>query len=135
MEAKLASLASRKPADEDYVPGQRYATSLGSASPALLASGSASPARSDDAIGEEAAALAAADLEKEFMAEIAPRPEYVPSPPIPAEEAEKSVRAELRDELGEGSVSDSPRQASGSTGAMSDAFKRGLATLPPKPTS
>jgi len=71
MEAKLALMEKRKPADEDYVPGQgQYRDGF---SPS--ASGSPMPAdvelEGEGEIGLQAAELAADDLELELQAELA----------------------------------------------------------------
>ncbi|GFZ48705.1 hypothetical protein JCM24511_06454 [Saitozyma sp. JCM 24511] len=80
MEAKLASMAQRKPADEDYVPGQGLYHGSGSASPAVGVDDSefgtpgpldpdADPL-SEEWLGDEKAEAAAADLEREMMDEL-----------------------------------------------------------------
>lgn len=86
MEAKLASMAKRKPADEDYVPGMGidslYVAPV-SASASASASGSVSPMpggvdyeMTDEGEGEagelgmEEGAKAAEDLERELKAEL-----------------------------------------------------------------
>ena len=68
MEAKLATMAKTKPADEDYVPGSsRYplGATAGSASPL-----SGAEMHDEEMLGEEAGALAADDLQKELDAEM-----------------------------------------------------------------
>jgi hypothetical protein len=67
MEAKLNSMASRKPADEDYVPGQ----GVYSTPPARSVEGSPMPEGDlEDEIGDEEGMKAAEDLQREMEAEI-----------------------------------------------------------------
>jgi len=88
MEAKLAMMEKRKPADEDYVPGMGLYRDGGSASPLPITPGEpgqdgsptpddldmdyeevagSSPIKAEEEISREEAALAAASLEREFI--------------------------------------------------------------------
>lgn len=72
MEAKLASMQSRKPADEDYVPGQSFRPPSSSASPAPASPGLAEDEMDlEEELGLVAGKKAAEDLEKEMAAELA----------------------------------------------------------------
>jgi hypothetical protein len=80
MEAKLASLQSRKPADEDYVPGQGIDSKFNPPPREMggSRSGTATPSGDmdldlDEEMGLDAATKAADELEKEFGLEIAGR--------------------------------------------------------------
>ena len=69
MEAKLATMAKRKPVDEDYVPGQGTYSGSGTASP--LPEGVEGDIEMDGEapIGQEEGGKAAQDLEKELEAD------------------------------------------------------------------
>jgi phosphatidylinositol 4-kinase len=145
MEAKLASLQSRKPADEDYVPGQgidskfnaprRDFSASASASVAREGSASASPgpgsAREldlDEEMGLDAATKAADELEREFGLEIAGHTELGDVPSRPGSEGGRTptrgspVPVQVTKEVDEKEK------------RKLEVFKQGLAALPKKPS-
>jgi hypothetical protein len=131
MEAKLAAMAKRKPADEDYVPGQGRYDASGSASPAI-----------EDELGREEAENAADDLEKEMLEELGD---------IRDEERAEAVAVHESSAAGTPEPVSSPTLAAplpprpvgpptavipsnnDRTKAREEAFQRGLAGLPKKP--
>lgn len=154
MEAKLAALQSKKPADETYVPGlgidSKYnaprpdtasASRQGSAS--ASASGSASPAPEmdlDEEMGLDAATKAADELEREFGLEIAGagREPVETVPEAKASPVSLPPKPKL-DTDGQDRHKDKAKESAGPElkemgKAMSDTFKKGLAGLPKKPT-
>jgi len=127
MEAKLASLQSRKPADEDYVPGQGIDSKFNapprnlSAAPSREGSASASPGPEvdlDEEMGLDAATKAADELEREFGLEIAGRGEM----------SGDATPARVSLPLGEEAEVDEKEKT------KQDAFNKGLAGLPKKPS-
>ncbi|WVN90856.1 uncharacterized protein L203_106099 [Cryptococcus depauperatus CBS 7841] len=83
MEAKLAAMQKRKPADENWVPGQDMATKIDTSceSPAAVS-------ETEETIGEDEAKRAAEDLEKEMAAALERKDESRAKNtqmPIPAE--------------------------------------------------
>jgi hypothetical protein len=128
MEAKLASLQSRKPADEDYVPGQGIDSKFNapprtlSAAPSREGSASASPGPEvdlDEEMGLDAATKAADELEREFGLEIAGRG-GVSGDATPTRASPAPVEEDLEVDKKEKT--------------KQDAFKKGLAGLPKKPS-
>lgn len=152
MEAKLAALQSKKPADETYVPGQgidsiynapRADNASASRQGSASASGSASPAPEvdlDEEMGLDAATKAADELEREFGLEISgagrepieqvteAKANPVSLPPKPKPETSSQDQGK---EQGKGSVGP---ELTGLDKARLDTFKKGLAGLPKKPT-
>lgn len=72
MEAKLASMQSRKPADEDYVPGQSFRVSpaVGSPGPSSQRVHEDDEMDLEEELGLDAGRRAAEDLEREMVAEL-----------------------------------------------------------------
>lgn len=145
MEAKLAALQSRKPADEDYVPGQGIDSKYNHAQrdiPTPSGSGSPSPAPQveqgmdvdlDEELGLDAAVKAANDLEREFGLEIAGRqgsadPGLSSRAASASAEPESKLPQKKKEEDTKGSGMDEKEKA------RQEAFKRGLAGLPKKPS-
>lgn len=154
MEAKLATMAKKKPSDEDYVPGSLAYPLLSTPG----GSGTASPApegydssggeleedirpdlRQEEELGMDGAEQAANDLELEMEAELS-------KDALPAEEKEASSNQEFSQppmtpaapglSLPPKPVTSlppasEPRARPGS--AREEAFKKGLAGLPKKP--
>ena len=89
MEAKLASMAKRKPADEDYVPGQGTYSGSGTTSPMPDGIEEGVTIGPEDELGEMEGEMAAGDLEMEIQAELL-RPELVGSEDLRLEETGRS---------------------------------------------
>ena len=70
MEAKLASMAKRKPADEDYVPGQGTYSGSGTTSPMPDVVEDGVEIGPEDEQGQMEGEMAAGDLEMEIQAEL-----------------------------------------------------------------
>ena len=147
MEAKLASMAKRKPADEDYVPGQ--------------VSGSASPMPDDltgdiemdveEEMGLEEGQRAADDLEREMDSELRGDAtegdlgdSLPPRPPSPEGDELPVPRARAPTILPESTLPSqhalppTPTAVHGvddKAKAREQAFKKGLAGLPKKPVA
>lgn len=134
MEAKLASLQSRKPADESYVPGQgidsKYNAPRRADSTSRDASASASPAPEvdlDEEMGLDAAEKAADELEREFGLEIAGRQRS-------EELSDRAASASAEPERGKGQADKKEQGLTELEKARQEAFKKGLAGLPKKPS-
>lgn len=132
MEAKLANMQSRKPADEDWVPGQSFSIpgSSGVSAPGSREGSAAVDGGlegEEGALGEEEARKAAADLEKE-MAEMVG---------LPVKDAEAVQPTEGNaEEAASARIAGLPaKPTGGSSGAIKAkaTLAKGLATLPPKP--
>ncbi|ORX40583.1 hypothetical protein BD324DRAFT_611401 [Kockovaella imperatae] len=157
MEAKLATMAKTKPADEDYVPGfNQYP--LGHAIAGSASPHSGTEIMEEDAIGEVAGMLAADDLQRELEAELNtqppcsgstddPRSSQSPRSPAhdqrstqsPAPPATQPAMPKLVPGAGLPSrpptISNATASASNvnRSQARSEEIKRGLAGLPKKP--
>lgn len=144
MEAKLAALQSKKPADETYVPGQGIDSKYNSPRPDTASrpgSGSASPAPEvdlDEEMGLDAATKAADELEREFGLEIAGRQPVGVTEETDGRHAPVGVVKEngaKGKETGKGSESENKgAELSEVERARQETFKKGLAGLPKKPT-
>jgi hypothetical protein len=123
MEAKLASLQSRKPAEEDskFVPPPRDTTSR---------SGTATPAEMDRDLDEEmgldAATKAADELEREFGLEIAGRQVSV--------DRERSASVDAGRERTASREASVPHEKEIEEARKQQVFQKGLAGLPKKPS-
>lgn len=140
MEAKLASLQSRKPADEDYVPGQGIDSKFNPPPRERerkmegLRSGTATPSGDmdldlDDEMGLDAATKAADELEREFGLEIAGRQV--------SEERERSGSVDTgreRTVSRERSVHPQQEKEKEPDAKKQEIFQKGLAGLPKKPS-
>ncbi len=73
METKLASMAKRKPADEDYVPGQRAHSESDTASPMPEGGDNDVEMYEEEELGQEEGERAADDLENEIQADLRDR--------------------------------------------------------------
>jgi phosphatidylinositol 4-kinase len=145
MEAKLANLQSRKPADEDYVPGLGIDSNFNAprrdVSASLPASGATTPADLekdlDEEMGLDAATKAADELEKEFGLEIAGRQVSVDSERERSRERTGSVDHHTTREgsapIGreERSPVKEPREEEKRKQQL---YQKGLASLPKKPS-
>jgi hypothetical protein len=138
MEAKLNSMAQRKPADEDYVPGQgAYSTPpiySGSASPSPMPEGDL-----EDEIGDEEGMKAADELQKEMEAEIKKEMEdpseanELSQPPPETSKPLSSATLPTNPTLPPRPVAGSTAPAEKQPSKKEEIFKRGLAGLPKKP--
>lgn len=142
MEAKLAALQSKKPADETYVPGQGIDSKYNAPradSASRPGSGSASPAPEmdlDEEMGLDAATKAADELEREFGLEIAGRErlEGVPEVKEEASSASLPAKPDLQEADKEQEKRDAAPHLTELEKARQETFKKGLAGLPKKPT-
>lgn len=134
MEAKLASLQSRKPVDESYVPGQgidsKYNAPRRAEPESRDVSGSASPAPEldlDEEMGLDAAEKAADELEREFGLEIAGRQDSESmSDRAPSAQFEpEGIKQEDEKPVPQVPEAEKTRE---------EAFRKGLAGLPKKPS-
>lgn len=137
MEAKLAAMKRRKPADEDFVPGQSFA--LNAASPSSSREGSANPAEEADtvldrevdeekALGDEEGKKAAEDLERELMDMMGT--EAPPQETALAQDTGSPERTQRLQTIPSRTGGDEDEAAGKSAGDS-----RGLPGLPPKPSS
>jgi len=129
MEAKLASLQSRKPADEDYVPGQgidsKFVPPPRDTTPR---SGTATPAEMDldEEMGLDAATKAADELEREFGLEIAGRQV--------SEDRERSASVDAGRERTASREASVLQEKEVEETRKQQVFQKGLASLPKKPS-
>jgi hypothetical protein len=131
MEAKLASLQSRKPADEDYVPGQGIDSKfVPPPRDATSRSGTATPAEMDldldEEMGLDAATKAADELEREFGLEIAGRQV--------SEDRERSASVDIGRERTASREASVPQEKEIEETRKQQVFQKGLAGLPKKPS-
>jgi hypothetical protein len=131
MEAKLASLQSRKPADEDYVPGQGIDSKfVPPPRDTTSRSGTATPAEMDRDLDEEmgldAATKAADELEREFGLEIAGRQVSV--------DRERSASVDAGRERTASREASVPQEKEIEETRKQQVFQKGLAGLPKKPS-
>jgi hypothetical protein len=135
MEAKLNSMAQRKPADEDYVPGQgAYRTEDDSGSPSPAPEGAL-----EDELGLDEGGRAADDLQREMMEELGftidTKPEMVDEKPNVEESKVEEPATTPLDNPSLPPRPLPPATASVENRSMTkdEVFKKGLAGLPKKP--
>jgi hypothetical protein len=134
MEAKLASLQSRKPADEDYIPGQGIDSKFvpPSRDTSIPRSGTATPADVDmdvdleEEMGLDAATKAADELEREFGLEIAGRQV--------SEDRERSASVDPARERTVSREASVPKEKEIEETRKQQVYQKGLAGLPKKPS-
>ena len=134
MEAKLASLQSRKPADEDYIPGHGIDSKFvpPTRDTSIPRSGTATPADVDldldldEEMGLDAATKAAEELEREFGLEIAGRQV--------SEDRESSASVDLARERTVSREASVPKENEIEGTRKQQVYQKGLAGLPKKPS-
>ena len=145
MEAKLATMAKTKPADEDYVPGSSTyplgAPGSGTSSPIPDISENQGEQAMEDVLGMEEGEKAADDLQRELEAELkgdvavtnGSLDEQPSSPNVEQSTLPSNVLGLPSKPNRDASVTKPSPDVEDKAKAKQDAFNRGLAGLPKKP--